>query len=799
MNILDLKDAVVEIQQACDETEDGDTHPFFFIIGAGLSAPSIPLAGAMVQHFQEKAKKYGKDENIGKDKTVGIDEYDFWFNQAYPQRIDRQRYLRKMIKDQTISHANLRLAHLLLNGRVANIVVTPNFDDFISRALLLFGKQHIISDHPKTIGRINPEVRNDIQIIHVHGTYWFYDCCNLREEIQDRAQTKDDDETVSFKLDQILKSRSPLILGYSGWEGDVIMSALGRRLRQAHLPRRIYWFCYQKENIDSLPDEIKNHSDVWFVIPPEQQDSEVMLESKQLNELSNDKVKKGSEHESKKNVLPAQKVLELLIETMDLKPPELTSDPLIFLAKQLKAALPQTDGTIKEDNIDENDLYRFEKVIERIEKASQREKEDLSAQKIDSLFEEVRNAVRSSQYKEAIKKIAAISTEELNDKQLKELLDTAWSAALNLYDSSVEELKAYDLVLDIGSILESRGKINSALRKQVAKALVNKGVRLGELNRKEEEIQVYDDVIKRFSGATEPALREQVANALFNKGVSLGQLNRNEEAIQIYDDVVKQFGETTELILREQVVKALVNKGASLGQLNRKEEELQVYDDVVKRFSGATELALHEAVAKALVNKGITLGELNRNKKAIQVYDDVVKQFSGATKLTLREQVVKALFNKGILLSQLNRNAEAIQVYDDVVKQFGETTELTLRERVADALNGIGFAMICESKRVWQDRNEEQARDILSKSMEKVKAALEIKPNEPVILGNLGYIHFLQGNIEEAHEFLNKAIALGGEEIRQGELADADIHSLPQDEDFRALIHSIPIVGDTEK
>ena len=55
------------------------------------------------------------------------------------------------------------------------------------------------------------------------------------------------------------------------------------------------------------------------------------------------------------------------------------------------------------------------------------------------------------------------------------------------------------------------------MREQVAKAMVNKAVRLGELGRGTEEIAVYDDVIARFGTAKEPALRERAARALLNK------------------------------------------------------------------------------------------------------------------------------------------------------------------------------------------------------------------------------------------------------------------------------------------
>ncbi|WP_428739943.1 hypothetical protein, partial [Sulfurimonas sp.] len=71
--------------------------------------------------------------------------------------------------------------------------------------------------------------------------------------------------------------------------------------------------------------------------------------------------------------------------------------------------------------------------------------------------------------------------------------------------------------------------------------LFAKGVTLGTLERSEEEIEVYDQVIKEFRGSKNEVLLEQVAKAMVNKGVRLGTLERSEEAIEVYDQVIKEF------------------------------------------------------------------------------------------------------------------------------------------------------------------------------------------------------------------------------------------------------------------
>jgi tetratricopeptide (TPR) repeat protein len=90
-----------------------------------------------------------------------------------------------------------------------------------------------------------------------------------------------------------------------------------------------------------------------------------------------------------------------------------------------------------------------------------------------------------------------------------------------------------------------------ATSSEVARALVNKGVTLGQLNRSEDAIAVNDEVVARFGDAAEPELREEVARALFNKGITLGQLNRSEDEIAVYDEVLARFGDAAEPELRK--------------------------------------------------------------------------------------------------------------------------------------------------------------------------------------------------------------------------------------------------------
>jgi tetratricopeptide (TPR) repeat protein len=622
MNFLELGQAVKQIKDACRTSSElpNQQRKFFFIIGAGASQPSVPLAGAITAHCKQRAEQQG-NQNSPVSKTEG-GEYSHWLEQAYPQRMDRQNYLRSLIEGKPIPHAHLRLAHLLLESEIANLVVTTNFDDFLSRALALFGKPHMVCDHPNTTERIDPE-RQDIQIVHVHGSYWFYDCCNLTDEIDQRSVRSDQrNQTMASLLDRILANRSPIVVGYSGWENDVIMQALKRRLNGS-LPYNLYWVLHKrpKPGESPLPDWLCRHSDVKFVAPREMQAT-----SGSTNMLAS--LEKGDGLKS--SALDAPQVFSAMIESLGLEPPLLTQNPLQHFKVHLENSLPQDEG-------EQKDPYGFQAVIAKIERANERDQEQQP-----DLLEPIRDALRKAQYREVIQLAQAISLDSLeNDLQRQALIEALWNAAFSLLDDSDEELLAYQLITDVYDALSTASQ-KPDLTRTSSKALLNKGITLDNLNRSEEAIAVYDTLIDRFADSTEPALQEQVARVFVNKGIILNHLNRSEEAITVYDTLVDRFADSTEPTLQEQVANALFNKGYTLGKLNRSDEEIAVYESVIERFGNSTELVLQERVTNALINKGVGLFSLNRSQEAIAVYDDLLARFSDSAEPTLQRQVSKA-------------------------------------------------------------------------------------------------------------------------------------------------------------
>jgi len=450
--VIELDEAVSRIQQACEARSIDLPSPFFFMVGAGISYPSVPLAADIVSKCREVAQAYGR--SLEATEKTPLDDYSYWFQTAYSEPDQRQKYLRELIEGRLITHANFRLAHLLLNNTISNIVVTTNFDDFLPKALTLFGKPHIVCDHPQTVGRINPS-KGILQIVHLHGSYWFYDCCNLRGEVEYRAlPSTETTSTMASLLDLVLWDRSPLIIGYSGWEGDVFMDALKRRLARP-LGTNIYWFCYRTSVLDSLPTQVKLHPNIRFVVPSKKSVSKVGTDTIGIEHRVEARVDSAEEIEAKgltalkenEPTLAADTVLARLIQAFKLEAPNLTKDPLGFYAALLDSSLPRGEASDSD-----TDIYAIKGVIERVRRAKQREEEEkerIAIKPSESTIEKVRDALRRADYLEALKQASNAELGDLSAKDLEELADAMWSTGLGLSDNSDDQISAYDLVIKI--------------------------------------------------------------------------------------------------------------------------------------------------------------------------------------------------------------------------------------------------------------------------------------------------------------------------------------------------------------
>ncbi len=241
-----------------------------------------------------------------------------------------------------------------------------------------------------------------------------------------------------------------------------------------------------------------------------------------------------------------------------------------------------------------------------------------------------------------------------------------------------------------------------------------------------------------------------------------------------------------------QVAEMLIFKGVAQGKAGSPKDAIETYDQLIARYGDATEPAIREQVAKAMRNKGVTQRQAGSPEDAIETYDQVIARYGDSTEPAIRELVAMAMVNKGVAQEKAERYKDAIKTYDQTIERYRDATEPAIREQVSWAHNGKGFTRLVEAKRVWTETGrKDEAAPILETALTDIEKSLADRPDYDIALGNRGYIRFLLDR-DGAEADLRRALEIGGEKRRDGELEDADIHPIPGvDEKFKALVETL--------
>jgi tetratricopeptide (TPR) repeat protein len=197
----------------------------------------------------------------------------------------------------------------------------------------------------------------------------------------------------------------------------------------------------------------------------------------------------------------------------------------------------------------------------------------------------------------------------------------------------------------------------------------------------------------------------------------------------------------------------------------------------------------------AIVNKGYLLRLVQDTDGALGHYDRAIRDFDDAPEPSIQEHVLRAIVNKAFLFGQrheIEQTKRAIQIYEEATGRFRKDMPSSWRQKMTLAFNGLGFQRLLLAKwSLGHPGSGADSKQILLQAREAIAHALELTPDVPMVIGNQAYIEFLLGERSDfARERLNRAIELGGEETRQGELRDTQIHPIPQDAVFAAWIHA---------
>jgi SIR2-like domain len=241
-----------------------------WFLGAGASAAAgVPTAGQMIWDFKRTifcseervplaACQYIDDQQVrdriqrhfgngGHPAVDDPEEYAHYFELAYPDELDRRRYIEAKVKGSTPSFGHAALAMLMAADR-ARVVWSTNFDACVeTSATQIFGSAGNLTvaslDNPTFAEQALKEERWPLQV-KLHGDFRSRRLKNTDDEL--RSQ----DARLRDALGEASRRYGLIVIGYSGRDSSV-MDALEAAAIQGGYPAGLFWI--HRDDTPPLP------------------------------------------------------------------------------------------------------------------------------------------------------------------------------------------------------------------------------------------------------------------------------------------------------------------------------------------------------------------------------------------------------------------------------------------------------------------------------------------------------------------------------------------------------------------
>lgn len=534
---MNLNKGIQIINDTIALLEDKADFAYFFVVGAGISVPEIPTASQIVEICKEKVKERGEDAYqlaLSYSAPYALNpslDYSSWIENAFPNPINRSQFYKNLIKNAKISSANLMLAQILQSKSLANTVFTTNFDDKIEQALDIIGSKDVFSSENKADNLVVSVNSDEIQIVHVHGTYRFYDIANLSTEISD-VSGQNEMVSSSQLLKNFLQQKAPIVLGYSGWENDVIMKSIKERLSYP-VPYKYIWICFSRSDYESLPSWLKDNKNVCFVLPPDGtnqcDESEKDIESIfDQNKCPND------------SEIPATLFLGKLIGQLKIAPPQIFLNPYAYFSSMVESTLPGNE-----------DVLHLRHWAQRMKYHAQNETQ------FEAKFNEIEIALVAKNFEQICEILTDFSNMELQTQDLRflskcistELLEDKY--LIKIASSKVE------LLLSILSFIESNARLLPKIE-ELGRLLYSIVFVRFKHSERSDYINVLDKVIDLTKECQTSALLDTHLSAI---GMKSTISDNNDEKLELLDELLDKIpAEASNRMLRHYELVALLFK-----------------------------------------------------------------------------------------------------------------------------------------------------------------------------------------------------------------------------------------------
>ena len=256
------------------------------------------------------------------------------------------------------------------------------------------------------------------------------------------------------------------------------------------------------------------------------------------------------------------------------------------------------------------------------------------------------------------------------EQQMLEWINQAKNmASLKNYDTIIEICEEiedlYDETVYINDI-PNFDKIN----KYMAVTLLNKGIAFMHLNRLEESINVYTDLIKKFESYEKIEIMIAVAYAFAHKSNLLISLKKMEDVILINDEIIHKFDQNNHPSIIKFPAQAFIHKGVALMQVGKTNEALELYENMIHKFDNYEDDFILGCVAQAWLQKSRILAQFNKLNESLNLCNYILSKFDKNKSLIVLFNIAQVLLHKANLMTKMDNFNEAISISNNLIDTF---------------------------------------------------------------------------------------------------------------------------------
>lgn len=381
--------------------------------------------------------------------------------------------------------------------------------------------------------------------MHVHGTYEFYDCCNLKQEIT-RVANETGIKSTAGTIEEFLKNQSPIVIGYSGWEDDVIMSKIKERLLYAPLPYSIIWFCFSNKDYEILPEWLKSSEDVFFVLP----------------DIISEEEKTVDKNKEEQSLLPAEDVFTALISKFEFEAPKLFSNPIQYYIDLIDGFFPQN-----------GDIFPVKAWKKRLDYI------DSHLEDVEKKIIELHNASARKDVIEMTRILDEIDYNFISEDDLKQIINGIIIPSLSNKNRIEDKRDIYAFLEKVLELFYKRAKdIGIYKMKRYLKKTIEFLMGYKREIKEDDVLHIYDSILEICSQNKE---FEQIELTVLGMK---SEVSSNEEKILLQNQIIERGIEKIENAGIARLVLVAIHKQI-IEQKNIAEYQMQIMERILQKHS----------------------------------------------------------------------------------------------------------------------------------------------------------------------------------------------------------------------